>query len=494
VWALLAAEGVATGEVVLGRPPTPGDVEPLTWALHEKGGALDVLSYRRSFATLQSVVRKVVGATMPYDALLTPALAERPVPIGTITGMERPDPLNALSRSDGFPPTPPSGTSPASRLVAAVSRRRWAAARRPTRGPSCRGNGSALPRRAARAGVSVETEALSDGDQPLGREASPDHYAFRESLDRRPVSPAEHYQCARRCGTTAFCTLWCMGLFPSIRRFGQKMRAFVFPGQGGGVAEPASEMVPGIRRVVGERIPDQVKIFARAAHDADESRALEVRPDVVAGHSLGEYGAAYAAGCFDFETGLWLVAQRDRFLAEAAEECPGGMVAILRTDPAEVEANYNSPRQTVVSGLRDAVGDAVSKIRGRKVPLNVSFAAHSPYVAAAGEKMRGVLDSVEFQMPQVPIVSAVNGAVLTSAEGVKEALKEQMVAPVRWVRVVETLAKMRVEEWVELGGGGVLTRMLRDFELPSLKGITFEDLRARLYDGAHNLLPRKEDE
>ena len=283
------------------------------------------------------------------------------------------------------------------------------------------------------------------------------------------------------------------------------MRAFVFPGQGGGVSEPAPEMVPEIKSVVGERIPDQVKIFARAAHDADESRVLEVRPDVVAGHSLGEYGAAYAAGCFDFETGLWLVAQRDRFLADAAEECPGGMVAILRTDPKEVEkalgdgggpvvANYNSPRQTVVSGLRDALGDAVSKVRGRKVPLNVSFAAHSPYVAAAGEKMRDVLDSVEFHVPQVPMVSAINGAVLTSAEGVKEALKEQMVAPVRWVRVVETLAKMRVEEWVELGGGGVLTRMLRDFELPSLKGTTFEDLRTRLYGGAQNLLPRKEDE
>src|ERR671920_1979928 len=146
------------------------------------------------------------------------------------------------------------------------------------------------------------------------------------------------------------------------------MRAFVFPGQGGGVAEPAEDLLPRIRRVVGERVPDQVKIFARAAQDADESRVLQVRPDVVAGHSLGEYGAAYAARCFDFETGLWLVAERDRFLAEAARECPGGMVAILRTDPAEIEkalggpgdpvvANYNSPRQTVVSGLRDALGD-----------------------------------------------------------------------------------------------------------------------------------------
>jgi [acyl-carrier-protein] S-malonyltransferase len=279
------------------------------------------------------------------------------------------------------------------------------------------------------------------------------------------------------------------------------MRAFVFPGQGGGVAEPAEDLLPRIRRVVGERVPDQVKIFARAAQDADESRALQVRPDVVAGHSLGEYGAAYAAKCFDFETGLWLVAKRDRFLAEAAQKSPGGMVAILRADPEEVEralgeaegsvvANYNSPCQTVVSGLRDAVGDAVSRIRGRKVPLNVSFAAHSPYVAAASEKMRGILDAVEFHKPEVPLVSGIDGSVLTSAEAVKEAFKNQMVAPVRWVKVVETLARMRVEEWIELGGSGVLTRMLRDFELPSLKGITFDDLRTRLSQQAQNLLPR----
>jgi [acyl-carrier-protein] S-malonyltransferase len=283
------------------------------------------------------------------------------------------------------------------------------------------------------------------------------------------------------------------------------MRAFVFPGQGGGVLEPATELLPRIRRVVGRHIPDQVKLFARAAQDTDESRLLGVRPDVVAGHSLGEYGAAYAAGCFDFETGLWLVAKRARFLAEAAKEAPGGMVAIIRANPREVEealgetegsviANYNSPRQTVVSGLRDALGDAVSRIRGRKIPLNVSFAAHSPYVAAAGEKMREVIHTVEFRRPQVPVVSAIDGAVLTSAEAVKEALKQQMVAPVRWVRVVETLARMRVEEWIELGGGSVLTRMLRDFELPSLKGITFEDLRSRLSDQAHNFLPRQNGE
>lgn len=282
------------------------------------------------------------------------------------------------------------------------------------------------------------------------------------------------------------------------------MRAFVFPGQGGTVVEPEGQLLTTIRRVVGERVPEQVKVFARAAQDADESRALDLHPDVVAGHSLGEYGAAYAAGCFDLETGLWLVAQRDRFLAEVAEDVPGGMVAILKADPAEVEkildesegsviANYNSPRQTVISGLRDALGEAVSKVRGRTIRLNVSFAAHSPYVAAANEKMRGVLESVEFHRPEVPVVSAVDGSILDTGDAVKEALGSQMVAPVRWIKVVETLARMRVEEWVELGGGGVLTRMLRDFELPSLRGVTFEDLRTRLSQQAQNLLPRKEE-
>ncbi len=283
------------------------------------------------------------------------------------------------------------------------------------------------------------------------------------------------------------------------------MRAFVFPGQGGGVVEPAPRLLPTIRQVVGDHVPEQVKIFAHAAQDTDESHELGLYPDVVAGHSLGEYGAAYAAGCFDLETGIWLVAHRDRFLAEVAKDVPGGMVAILRADPADVEkaldgaegsvvANYNSPRQTVVSGLKGALGDAVSRIRGRAVRLNVSFAAHSPYVASAAEKMRGVLDSVELHKPEVPVVSAVDGSVLETADAVREGLKRQMVAPVRWVKVVETLARMRVEEWIELGGGSVLTRMLKDFELPSLKGITFEDLRTHLSQQAQSLLPRKIEE
>lgn len=104
IWAVLAAEGVEAGGKILGRSPMPDDVEPLTWALYEKGRSLDALSYRRSLAETQRVAREVVSATMAYDVLLTPALAERPVPIGTITGMQQPDPLGALSLSDRFTP------------------------------------------------------------------------------------------------------------------------------------------------------------------------------------------------------------------------------------------------------------------------------------------------------------------------------------------------------------------------------------------------------
>ena len=104
VWAVLAAEGVDAGGSILGRPPTAGDVEPLTWALYERGRAVSALAYRRSFAEIQRAAREVVASTLTYDALLTPALAERPVPIGTITGVEQPDPLGALSRSDRFSP------------------------------------------------------------------------------------------------------------------------------------------------------------------------------------------------------------------------------------------------------------------------------------------------------------------------------------------------------------------------------------------------------
>ena len=104
VWAVLAGEGVRGGEALLGRPVTPTDVEPLTWALYEHARTLDALDYRAAHAELQRAARELVTAAQRYDVVLTPALAEPPVPLGTITGWQEPDPLQALARSDRFSP------------------------------------------------------------------------------------------------------------------------------------------------------------------------------------------------------------------------------------------------------------------------------------------------------------------------------------------------------------------------------------------------------
>ncbi|HEY7045887.1 MAG TPA: amidase [Jatrophihabitantaceae bacterium] len=104
VWAVLAAEGVDAGGALLERPATPDDVEPLTWALYEQARSLDALAYRRAQAELQRAAREVVRAASPFDVMVTPALAQPPVPPGTITGWLAPDPLEAIARSDRFSP------------------------------------------------------------------------------------------------------------------------------------------------------------------------------------------------------------------------------------------------------------------------------------------------------------------------------------------------------------------------------------------------------
>lgn len=104
IWAVLAADGVRGGEALLGRPVTPEDMEPLTWALYQQAQTLDAVAYRHANAEIQRAARAIVTAALNYDALLTPALAEPPVPVGTITGWHEPDALEALERADRFSP------------------------------------------------------------------------------------------------------------------------------------------------------------------------------------------------------------------------------------------------------------------------------------------------------------------------------------------------------------------------------------------------------
>jgi [acyl-carrier-protein] S-malonyltransferase len=210
-------------------------------------------------------------------------------------------------------------------------------------------------------------------------------------------------------------------------------------------------------------------------------------PDVVAGHSLGEYAAAHAAGSLGLADGVRLVAERDRLMGEASRQNPGGMVALIGADPDSVvkaaeeavgiavAANFNTPRQTVVSGQKDALEEVAERIRRRKVKLEVSGAFHSPLMAGAAREMDELLGEVELEEPEIPMIGATDGAVLTTVEEVHEALRNQMLSPVRWVAVVERLLDLGVHEIFEAGEDGTLTRMLRDFKRKDVVGRTARD-------------------
>jgi [acyl-carrier-protein] S-malonyltransferase len=262
-------------------------------------------------------------------------------------------------------------------------------------------------------------------------------------------------------------------------------RAVVFPGQGTVGGETTGAARDAALAYVGdEAVPYQLSVFAGSVDLLYCLREAGIRPDVVAGHSLGEYAAAHAAGSLGLADGVRLVAERDRLMGEASMENPGGMVALIGADPNDVAraveetggivvaANFNTPRQTVVSGRVDALEEVAKRVRGRRVRLEVSGAFHSPLMAEAAQEMDELLRGVELQAPQIPMIGATDGALLTTAEEVREALRNQMILPVRWVAVVERLLDLGVREIFEAGEDGTLTRLLRDFKRKDLEGRT----------------------
>jgi [acyl-carrier-protein] S-malonyltransferase len=262
-------------------------------------------------------------------------------------------------------------------------------------------------------------------------------------------------------------------------------RAVIFPGQGSVGGETTGAARDAALAYVGdEAVPYQLSVFAGSVDLLYCLREAGIRPDVVAGHSLGEYAAAHAAGCLGLVDGVRLVAERDRLMGEASMENPGGMVALVGADPDDVAraaeetggivvaANFNTPRQTVVSGQVDALEEVAARVRGRRVRLEVSGAFHSPLMAGAAREMDELLRGVDLQAPQIPMVGATDGALLTTAEKVREALRNQMILPVRWVAVVERLLDLGVREIFEAGEDGTLTRMLRDFKREDVEGRT----------------------
>ncbi len=266
-------------------------------------------------------------------------------------------------------------------------------------------------------------------------------------------------------------------------------RAIVFPGQGTGGGEVSGEVLEVVRAHIGdEETPYQLSVFASSVDLLRKLRQRGVAPDVVAGHSLGEYAAAHAAGSLGLEDAVRLVAERDRLMNEAARENPGGMVALIGADPIEVvraaevadgiiaAANFNTPRQTVISGESRALEGVAERVGGRKVKLGVAGAFHSPLMLEASRAMDAMLAEVALQDPVIPMVGATDGGVLATAGDIRLALRNQMLSPVRWVAVIERFLEMGVEEIVEAGEDGTLTRMLRDFRRREIEGRTAKEL------------------
>jgi [acyl-carrier-protein] S-malonyltransferase len=278
-----------------------------------------------------------------------------------------------------------------------------------------------------------------------------------------------------------------------MARGGAKIRrAVVFPGQGAGGGEISGEIREAVRaRVGGARPPYQLWVFASSVNLLYKLRDRGVEPDVVAGHSLGEYAAAHAAGSLQLEDAVALVAERDRLMNRAARENPGGMVALIGADPMEVArvveeadgvdgvvvaANFNTPRQTVISGEIGALDAVAGKVGGRKVELNVAGAFHSPLMLEASRAMDAMLSEVALRDPVIPMVGATDGGILASAGDLRLALRNQMLSPVRWVAVIERLLALGIEEMIEAGKDGTLTRMLRDFRRKEVEGRTAKEV------------------
>jgi [acyl-carrier-protein] S-malonyltransferase len=222
----------------------------------------------------------------------------------------------------------------------------------------------------------------------------------------------------------------------------------------------------------------QPALFTIEAAITDILAQKGIVPSYTAGHSLGEYGALYAAGVVSFEDGVKLVAKRGALMADAGKARPGTMAAIIGLDKEKiieilntvsscivVTANENEPNQTVISGEVGAVHEASEKIMeagARKVvPLSVSGAFHSPLMQSAADAIAAVLETVTFSTPRCPVIANVTAQPETDPTTMKQLLVKQLVSPVRWVDSMKTLAGLGALRCVEAGPGFVLRGLAR---------------------------------
>ena len=227
-----------------------------------------------------------------------------------------------------------------------------------------------------------------------------------------------------------------------------------------------------------------------------------VRPDMAAGHSLGEYSALAAVGALSFEDGLRVVRRRGELMAEAGERRPGSMAAIMGADDADVEeacaavseegegvvqtANYNAPGQIVISGDEEAVEKATARIKGRAIPLPVSGAFHSPLMEYAREGLGEVLEAVDIQEPACPVYLNVTGEPTTDPDEIRQRLMEQLLSPVRWAQSLRRMKADGATRFLEVGAGDVLRGLVGrtlDDEVETAGAATPDDIEALVEEG-----------
>jgi [acyl-carrier-protein] S-malonyltransferase len=296
--------------------------------------------------------------------------------------------------------------------------------------------------------------------------------------------------------------------------------AFVFPGQGSqyaGMGKELAESFPAAREVFEEADralgfsisqlcfsgPEEALKLTENTQPAlltasvAAYRVLEqkgVRPDYVAGHSLGEYSALVAAGALKFADAVRLVRKRGQYMQEAVPPGEGAMAAILGMRPGQVAeicrkaadgkvmpANLNSPEQTVISGHAAAVKSAVEQASAagakRAVVLPVSAPFHSELMRPAQERLQEDLRATEFSSLKIPLVTNVDAGIITSGAEAREALIRQVTLPVLWEESIRELIEQGTTTFVEVGPGRVLSGLLRQIDR-SVHSLNVEDAKS----------------